>query len=91
MHGITLSSPQKVDLGFSGFIWDCLSWGVVYLDYLGLIAFHIVNIISLTSVGRAFDNLEKKIQIKSYRRFQVFVLSYKSQCKKMGTTENLEK
>ena len=86
-----MPSPQKVDLGFSGFIWDCLSWGVVYLDYLGLIAFHIVNIISLTSVGRAFDNLEKEIQIKSYRRFQVFVLSYKSQCEKMGTTEKLEK
>ena len=91
MHGITLSSPQKVDLGFSGFIWDCLSWGIVYLDYLGLIAFHIVNIISLTSVGRAFDNLEKKIQIKSLPRFQVFILSYKSQCEKMGMTENLEK
>ena len=91
MHGITLSSPQKVDLGFSGFIWDCLSWGVVYLDYLGLIAFHIVNIISLTSVGRAFDNLEKKIQIKSLPCFQVFILSYKSQCEKMGMTENLEK
>ena len=90
MHGITLSSPQKVDLGFSGFIWDCLSWGIVYLD-LGLIAFHIVNIISLTSLGRAFDNLEKKIQIKSLPHFQVFILSYKSQCEKMGMTENLEK
>ena len=86
LHGITLSSPQKVDLDFSEFIWDCLSWGVVYLDYLGLITFHIVSIISLTSVGRAFDNLEKKIQIKSFRRFQVFVLRYKSQCGKMGTT-----
>ena len=87
-----MPSPQKVDLGFYGFIWDCLSWGgVVYLDYLGFIAFHIVNIISRTSVGRAFDNLEKEIQVKSYRRFQVFVLSYKSQCEKMGTTENIEK
>ena len=86
-----MSSPQKVDLGFSGFIWDCLSWGVVYLDYLGLIAFDIVNIIPLTSVGRAFENLEKKIQIKSFRRFQVFVLSYKRQCERMGTAKNLEK
>ena len=85
-----MSSPQKADLGVSGFIWDCLSWGVVYLDYLGLIPFHIVNIISLISAGRAFENLEKKIQIKSFRYFQVFVLSYKSQCEKMGTTENLE-
>ena len=86
-----MSSPQKVDLGFSGFIWDCLIWGVAYLDYLGLIAFQIANIISLTSVGRAFDSLEKKIQIKSFQRFQLFVLSCKSQCEKMGTTENLEK
>ena len=86
-----MPSTQKIDLGFSGFIWDCLSCGVVSLDYLGLIAFHIVNIISLTSVGRAFDNLEKEIQVKSYRRFQVFVLIYKSQCEKMGMTEKLEK
>ena len=79
-----MSSPQKADLGVSGFIWDCLSWGVVYLDYLGLIAFHIVNIISLTSAGGAFENLEKKFKLN------VFVLSYKSQCEKMGTTENLK-
>ena len=85
-----MPSPQKVDLGFSGFIWDCLSWGVVYLDYLGLIAFHIVNIISLTSVGTAFENLEKKIQIKNFWRFQLFFLSYNSKCEKMETTENLE-
>ena len=86
-----MPSPQKVDLTFSGFICDCLSWGVVYLDYLGLIALHIVNIISLTSVGTAFNNLKKEAQIKSYLRFQVSVLSYKSQCEKMRTTENLEK
>ena len=58
---MTLPSPEKANFGFSRFIWDCLSWRVVYLDYLGLIAFHIVNIISLTSVGTAFDNLEKEI------------------------------
>ena len=86
-----MPSTQTVDLGFSGFIWDCLSCGVVSLDYLGLIAFHIVNIISRTYVGRAFDNLEKEIKIKIYRRFQDLVLSYKSQCEKMGTTEKLEK
>ena len=86
-----VSSPQKVDLGFSGFIWDYLSSGVVYLDYLLLNAFHIVNIISLTSLGRACLNLESKIQIKSSRRFQVFVLGYKRQWEKMGTMENLEK
>ena len=73
-----IAFSEKGDLGFSGFIWDCLSWGLVYLDYLGLSAFHIVNIISLTSVGRAFDNLEKETYIKSYQRFHVFVLSYKS-------------
>ena len=81
---------SKTWFGFSGFIWDCLRWGAVYLDHLGLNAFLIVNIISLTSVGTAFDNLEKKIQIK-FPAIQVFFLSYKSQCQKMGTTENLEK
>ena len=68
LNRIRLSSPQKVDLGFSGFLWDCLSFsGVVYL---GLIAFHIVNIISLTSVGRTFEDLEKKIQIKRFQHFR---------------------
>ena len=68
LNRIRLLSPQKVDLGFSGFLWDCLNFsGVVYL---GLIAFHIVNIISLTSVGRTFEDLEKKIQIKRFQHFR---------------------
>ena len=87
-----IAFSSKVDLNFSGFtIWDGLSRQVVYWDYLGLIAFYIVNIISLTSAGRAFEHLEKEIQIKNFRRFQVFVLCNKSQCEKMGTTQNLEK
>ena len=84
-NNITVSSKS-----WFGFLWvylGLLKLGGCLLgtwDYLGLIAFHIINLISLTSVGRAFENLKK-----SFRRFQVFVLSYKSHCEKMGTTENL--
>ena len=60
---------KKLIWVFLGLFGIALSCGVVSLDYLGLIAFHIVNIISLTSVGRAFDNLEKEIQIKKLPAF----------------------
>ena len=83
-NNIVLSSES-----WFGFFWVYL--GLLKSGGCLLVAFHIVKIISLTSVGRAFDNLEKKIQIKSLPRFQVFILSYKSQCEKMGMTENLEK
>ena len=65
LHEITLSSPQKFYLGFSWFIWVCLSFlGVVYLVYLGLIGVQTVNIISLIYVGTIFENLESKFILR---------------------------
>ena len=46
----------------------CVCGGGCLLRLFGIIVFHTVNIISLTSVGRAFENMENKIQIKSFRR-----------------------
>ena len=92
LHEIALSSAPKVYLDFSGFIWVSLSlsfWGekeggggvLSLFVYLVLIAAQAVNIM-MAPVGRVFDNLGKKFQIKSFRRFRVFVLSYKANLKR---------
>ena len=38
--------------------------GACLLNLFEIIEFHTVNIISLTSVGRAFENLGKKLKLK---------------------------
>ena len=59
-------------------------FGVVCLVYLGLNAVETVNIVSLTSVNRVFENLENRIQIKSFRRFRVFILCYRANSKRLN-------
>ena len=77
-----MSSPQKVYLGLFKIL------GVFLRVCLGLIGVQIVKIISLTSIARVFENLEKKIQIKSFWRFWVFIMSYRANSKKKEMTEN---
>ena len=72
-----------VYLGLFKFFWGKGGGGglLSLFVYLVLIAAQAVNIM-ITPVGRVFDNLGKKFQIKSFRRFRVFVPSYKANLKR---------